>query len=93
MDWTREPDLELLAEAMQTARTVRERERYEKMAYKMIHASAPIKSLREDLVQAVKHGDVPRIKRIQHHINVIRHQETNGQSFGNVKGEGIDKRE
>lgn len=93
VDWTRKADLEMLSDAMKNARTTNERERFEKMAYQMIHASAPIQSLREELVKAVSIGDKDRIGKIQRHIHAVRMEETNGHSFGNVKAEGVDRYE
>lgn len=91
MDYTRRYDLEILADGINKARTQKERERFQKMAYKMINVSAPIRSLREELVGAIRVGDARAVRRISQHINNVKQRETNYKSWGNVRGEEIDK--
>jgi hypothetical protein len=59
----------------------------------MLNTSVPIQSLREDLVRAMQHNDIDRVRKIQRHIHAVRQRETNYKSWGNVKGEGVDKHE
>lgn len=85
-DWTRKFDLEELASARRNANSQAEREHYERIADRIIRESAPIKSLREKLMLAVRANDVRAVKRIEAHIHAIRLDETNGKSWGNNKG-------
>lgn len=86
MDKTRDKDLEEITQAIKEARTQGERDYLEKIAYRIINTSAPIRSLREDLVSAVRVGDTRSVSRITAHINKIRQDETYGKSWGNDKG-------
>lgn len=80
-------DLEQLAEAIDNARSTKEREYYEQMAYRITHESAPIQSLRNEMIKAFRGRDMARVKKIQEHIQNIRMSETYGHSWGNNRGE------
>lgn len=92
VDYTRRYDLDMLAEAMRNARSSAERTHYEKIMWKIMGESEPISALREDLVEAVRVGDTRRMHYIRDHIHKVRMDETGGGSWGNVRGEGVDKR-
>jgi uncharacterized coiled-coil DUF342 family protein len=82
MDRTRKYDLEQLSEMLKDPRTSpRARREIEETMHKIINTSAPIRSLREELVNATRGGDVLRIRKIQQHIQAIRMDETNGKEF------------
>jgi hypothetical protein len=82
MDRTRKFDLEELSEMLKDPRRSRQSKReIEETIYKIAHTSAPIRSLREELVRATRGGDVDRIRKLQHHIQAIRHEETRGREF------------
>jgi hypothetical protein len=82
MDRTRKFDLEQLSEMLNDPRTSpRVRREIEETIHKLVNTSAPIQSLREELINATRGGDVPRIRKIQEHIHAIRMQETNGREF------------
>ena len=87
MDYGRQNDLEELANAIDGARSTQEREYYEKLVYRIMQESAPIRSLREELIKAFRARDMNRVKRIQEHIQKVRMDETYGKSWGNNKGE------
>lgn len=89
MDITRIDDLEELAKGMDEAESRQEKEKYEKIAYKIMHESAPIVSLRQELLKAFRARDMYRVNQIQQHIMRVKQDETYGQSTGNYKG--IDK--
>lgn len=48
---------------------------------KIIHQSAPIKSLRDKLIQATRAGDTKEIRKIQEHIHAINMEESRGHDF------------
>ena len=82
IDRTRKFDLEelskMLKESWRSRQNIRE---IEETIYKLAHTSAPIQSLREELVRATKGGDIDRIRKRQAHIHAIRQGETNGREF------------
>lgn len=86
MDAGRKFDLEEITRAIKRARTINEREYYERIGHRLINESAPIRSLREELIRCMRANDIPKIRRIQQHIQYIRANETNGASWGNDKG-------
>lgn len=81
MDRTRKYDLEELSIMLKQNPTAGAKREIEEIMHKVINQSAPITSLREELVKATRGGDVPRIKKIQAHIHAIRMEETNGREF------------
>lgn len=80
-DRTRKFDLEYLAEQRKKARTAREIEEIDRTIYKLVRTSAPIQSLREELMKAARGGDVLRMRKIQEHIHRVRQEETNGREI------------
>lgn len=86
MDYTRKHDLEELSKALDNAKSRAEKEYYEKMVWRLVGESMPIRSLREDLLKAVRAGDRRAVDRITLHIQRIRLEETNGHSWGNNRG-------
>lgn len=87
LDHGRKFDLEELAGAIDKAKTVQEREHYERIAYRICNESAPIQSLRSELLRAFRARDIYRVKAIENHIHKIRMDETYGKSWGQNKGE------
>ena len=82
MDRSRRYDLEELSKMLQDPYRSRQAKReIEETIYKLAHTSAPIRSLRERLVNATRAGDVAEIRKIQAHIHAVRQQETNGREF------------
>lgn len=86
LDYGRKMDLEELSRAMQKANSVSEREHYEKIMWRIMGESQPIRSLRNELIKAMRAGDIRKIKRIEKHIHYIRSEETYGKSWGSNKG-------
>ena len=86
MDAGRKFDLEEIAQGIKNARSQSERAHYERLGYRIINESAPLRSLRGELIQCMRSNDVPKIRRIQQHIQYIRAEETGGASWGNDKG-------
>lgn len=82
MDESRHYDLEELSQMLNDPHRSKQAKReIEETMYKIVHTSAPIRSLREELIKATRGGDVPRIRKIQAHIHAIRQEETNGREF------------
>jgi len=86
LDYGRKMDLEELDKAIEGARSIGEREYYQKIAYQIMSESAPIQSLRTELIKAFRGRDIERVKRIQEHIQRIKLEESYGHSWGNNKG-------
>lgn len=86
MDSGRKFDLEEVATAIKNARTQSEREHYEHLGYRLINETTTIRSLRDELVKAMRANDIRKVARITQHIQYIRAEETNGVSWGNDKG-------
>ena len=91
LDYGRKMDLEDVAKAIDTARTTTERERYEKLAYRIAHESAPIQSLRDRMLKAFHARDMITVHKIREHIQNVRLNETYGKSWGNNSGQRIVK--
>jgi hypothetical protein len=85
VDNTRFDDLEEIAGALDNAKSRFEKDRLEKLAYKIMHESAPIVSLRQELVKAFRARDIHRVKQIQGHIHRVKQDETYGHSTGGYK--------
>ena len=82
MDRTRKFDLEYLSKELQRGGlTSRERREIEETMYKIINTSAPLQSLREELINAARGGDVDRLRKVQAHIHRVRQEETNGREI------------
>lgn len=88
LDYGRKMDLSDIAKAIDGARTVQEKERYEQLAYRITRESAPIQSLRDAMLKAFRVRDMGTVRRIEEHIQHVRRQETYGKSWGNNKAEG-----
>lgn len=86
MDLGRKYDLEELAEAIDKARSTSEREYYERIAYSIMHESTKITSLREKLMRAFRARDMYAYKAAQAEIQYWKQKETNGASWGSLKG-------
>lgn len=89
LDYGRKMDLEELQKAIAGARSLREREHYEKIAFRIMNESAPVQSLRTDLISAFRAKDMHRVKAIEHHIQQIKLNESYGKSWGNNNGNKI----
>ncbi len=87
LDYGRVKDLEMLMEGIRKASSRGEKEYIEKLMHQVINESTTIKSLRQELIGATRVRDVGKVKRIQMQINDARMRETNGQSWGQLKGE------
>lgn len=87
MDYGRKQDLEMLAQGIKEARSVAERQHYEKIAYQIMNQSTTITSLRNELIAAFRKKDLGKVKRLQDHINAVRLDETRGTSWGQNKAE------
>jgi hypothetical protein len=87
LDYGRKMDLEELRTAMDNASSTPEREHYERIAHRILTESAPIQSLRDELIRAFRARDMFRVKAIQHHIQTIKMEESYGKSWGNDRGE------
>lgn len=82
MDRTRKFDLEELSKMLQEPWRSRQNKReIEETIDKLVNTSAPIRSLREELMRASRGGDIDRVKKIQAHIHAVRQEETNGREF------------
>lgn len=86
MDHTRKYDLEQLSEAIKEAKSRAEVAYYEKLAWRIMGESEPIRALRHDLMMAMRAGDLRAVKKIELHIQHIRQNETYGKSWGNNRG-------
>lgn len=86
MDQGRKFDLQELAQAIDKAKSVREKEHYQAIAYRIATESAPIQSLRDELIRAFRARDMTKVKKIQEHIQYIKMGETYGKSWGSMKG-------
>lgn len=82
IDIGREFDLAELAEAKKNAKSVAERDHYDKIMYRIINQSTAITSLRNAMIKAIKINDISKVKRIQQHIQAVRLEETRGASWG-----------
>jgi hypothetical protein len=89
MDQGREYDLIELSKAMDNARTVGEREHYERIAYKIMNESTKVQSLREKLIKSFRARDMTSFRAAQEEIQYWKQQETYGKSWGNNKGNRI----
>lgn len=87
MDYGRKLDLLDLAKAKENAKTVTDKERLDKLAYRIAHESAPIQSLRDELIRSFRAKDYNKMKRVQEHIHNVRLNETYGKSWGSNRGE------
>ena len=87
LDYGRQQDLEMLAEGIKNARSVAEKQHYEKIVYRIINESTRVKSLRDELIRAFRVKDMAKVKRIQDQMHKIRLDETRGSSWGQNKGE------
>lgn len=82
MDYGRKNDLEDLAKLLQRGDlSTRARAEIEETMHKIANQSAPITSLRERLIRATRAGDVGEIRKIQHHIQKVRQDETYGREW------------
>lgn len=86
LDYGRKMDLEELTKAMANAQTISEKEYYEKIAHSIVNESTEIRSLREELIGAMRAKDFSRVKRIREHIQYVKLNETRGTSWGNLRG-------
>ncbi len=87
IDYARQFDLEDLDRLSKEAKTTSEKERYQKLAHKIINQSTTITSLRNEMTQAFRAGDFGKVKRIRLHIQAVRLEETRGASWGAEKQE------
>lgn len=87
IDTGRQYDLEDLDKLIKESKTVGEKERYEKQAYKIMNQSTTITSLRNEMIQAFRARDMGKVRRIRLHIQAARLDETRGTSWGNDKAE------
>lgn len=81
MDYGRQQDYLELTKALKNAGSRQEQEKLEKIMYRIVNESAPIKSLRDTLIKAMRAHDLPTVKRVQQHINKIRQDETYGREI------------
>lgn len=87
LDYGRIKDIEVLMQGIKQASSRAEKEYLEKLVNQVINESTAIKSLRKELIGAVKFKDKEKVKRIQMQINHARLEETRGHSWGQLKGE------
>ena len=87
IDKGRQYDLEELMKAKENARSISEREHYDRIMYRIINQSTAVASLRNELIGALRVRDMAKVKRLQQHIQRVRLEETRGTSWGQNKGE------
>lgn len=86
LDYGRQQDLIELTAAMRAAKTVREKEYLEQIAYRITNQTTTISSLRQELMGAFRAKDLGKVRRLQEHIHRVRLEETRGASWGNNRG-------
>lgn len=86
-DYSRRVDLIELTQAIRNARSHAEKEALEKVMHRIVNESTQVRSLRNELLDAIRHNDRGKVKRVQAHLHSIRLNETAGTSWGNDKGE------
>jgi hypothetical protein len=79
IDSGRKYDLIELHTLRSKAKTGMEKERFEKVADKIMRESGAVRSRREDLIKAVRGNDIRSIKRINHELTVIKQNENYGR--------------
>ena len=82
VDIGRQHDLLFLTNSLKEARDGREKEKIEKIMYKVVNESISVRSLRNELIGAMRAGDRNKVRKLQMHIQYIRKNETNGTEWG-----------
>lgn len=87
IDQGRNSDLEELSRGMKNAKSVAERQHYQKLAFRLVNESTKVTSLRRDMIAAFRASDTNKVKRIQMQIQHARLEETSGASWGSNRGQ------
>ncbi len=87
LDYGRKLDLEELTIALRDAKSSSAREYYKRLINKIVNESTNIRSLRDNLIKAMRSNDINLVRRFEAQIQYARLAETKGQSWGNQKKE------
>lgn len=85
LDYGRKLDLEELTIAIREAKSSSAREYYNRIMYKIVNESTNIRSLRNNLIKAMRIGDINLVRRFENQIQLTKLEETKGKSWGNNK--------
>jgi len=81
VDKSRQYDLEELYHLRKSAKNGIERERFEKVANKIMRENGAVRERREQLIRAVRSDDIRSIKRINHKLRMIQANQTYGHDY------------
>ena len=81
MDKSRQYDLEELYHLRKSAKNGMEREKYEKVAVKIMRENGAVRERREKLIKAVRSDDIRLIKRLNHELRMIQADQTYGKDY------------
>ena len=81
IDAGRKYDLEEIYKLRRSSRNIPEREKFEKMADKIMRENGAVRSRREDLIKAIRGNDIRSIKRLNHELTMIKAGQTYGKDY------------
>ena len=81
VDKSRQYDLEELYHLRKSAKNVIERERFEKVADKIMRENRAVRERREQLIRAVRSDDIRSIKHLNHELRMIQADQTCGKDY------------
>jgi hypothetical protein len=81
MDYTRKYDLEEIALQIKDARSLGEKEHWERLMDKILRESRATRELREKMIRAVRGGDRRAVRFYSHQLELLQQEETGGHYF------------
>lgn len=81
IDAGRKYDLEELYNLRKNAKNAMERERFEKVADKIMRENGAVREVREKLIKAVRGNDIRAIKRFNYELRKIQADQTYGHDY------------